>query len=189
MVGLYCCDLNGSGTRSSRYDLGTLFAISTTSETLLLCYLLLVSLLPDLIHVEDIWTRFASARALTRVMSLSSASDGAGSPTPISPSSKVQTAWKAVRSNFKAKTSMPDLKRWLSYPRASEPDSRVEDRHSEDEEQSLFCESLLALMQRTGRFDYLDYSKDSTEQKEEGLEATQKEKYVRRSLKRFSWSR
>ena len=84
---------------------------------------------------------------------------------------------------------MPDLKRWLSYPRASEPDSRVDDRHSEDEEQSLFCESLLALMQRTGRFDYLDYSKDSPEQKEEGLEATQKEKHVRRSLKRFSWSR
>lgn len=89
---------------------------------------------------------------------------------------------------------MPDLKRWLSYPRTSESNSQGEERHPEDEEQSLFCDSLLALMQRTGRFDYLDYSKDTSEQQEEGItEAARREKenekHLRRSLKRFSWSR
>ena len=86
---------------------------------------------------------------------------------------------------------MPDLKRWLSYPRASELMSQGEERHSEDEEQGLFCESLLSLMRRTGRFDYLDYSRDTREQEGEGTEAAQKEKenHLRRSLKRFSWSR
>lgn len=86
---------------------------------------------------------------------------------------------------------MPDLRRWLSYSRASESNSQGEERYPEDEEQSLFCESLLGLMQRTGRFDYLDYSKDTSEQEEEGIEVAEKEteKHLRRSLKRFSWSR
>ena len=91
---------------------------------------------------------------------------------------------------------MPDLKRWLSSPRTSESDSQREERHPEDEEQSLFCESLFGLMQRTGRFDYLDYSsKDTSRGKEEGVEAVdpekekQKQKDLPRSLKRFSWSR
>ena len=79
---------------------------------------------------------------------------------------------------------MPDLKRWLSYPRGSESNSQREERHPEDAEQSLFCESLLGLIQRTGRFDYLDYNKDTTEpEKEKGREKQG------RSLKRFSWSR
>lgn len=94
---------------------------------------------------------------------------------------------------------MPDLKRWLSSPRASESNGQgVEEGHPEDEEQSLFCESLLGLMQRTGRFDYLDYRKDGSEQEEQGIQAAakkieeqekEKEKDRRRSLKRFSWSR
>lgn len=87
---------------------------------------------------------------------------------------------------------MPDLKRWLSSPRASESNSQGEERHPKDEEESLFCESLLGLMQRTGRFDYLDYSKESPVPKEEErLEVAEKEKDrdLRRSLKRFSWSR
>lgn len=87
---------------------------------------------------------------------------------------------------------MPDLKRWLSSPRASESNSQGEGRHPEDEEQSLFCEYLLGLMQRIGRFDYLDYGKDSSEQEEEkGVEVTEKETEggLQRSLKRFSWSR
>ena len=92
---------------------------------------------------------------------------------------------------------MPDLKRWLSYSRASESDSPREQIRPEDKEPSLFCESLLTLMQQTGRFDYLDYSKDTTEQGKEDIEGTQREKEAkkekersrRRSLKRFSWSR
>lgn len=88
---------------------------------------------------------------------------------------------------------MPDLKRWLSSPRASESNSQGEERHPEDEEGSLFCESLLGLMQQTGRFDYLDYSKDISEQNEETIviaeKEKEKEKDLRRSLKRFSWSR
>lgn len=122
--------------------------------------------------------------------------DATGPSTPTSPSSKVQTAWQSVKTNFKAKTSMQDLKRWLPSPRSSESNSQGEERHPEDEEQSLFCKSLLGLMQRTGRFDYLDYSKDSSEE-EEGTETAQKErekekekeKGLRHSLKRFSWSR
>ena len=99
---------------------------------------------------------------------------------------------------------MPVLRRWLPHRRASESDGP---NQRKDEEQSLFCESLLTLMQRSGRFDYLDYSKDKTEQEKEKekekeketIEITPKEKegkgkegkerYLRRSLKRFSWSR
>ena len=88
---------------------------------------------------------------------------------------------------------MPDLKRWLSSPRASETNSQGEERHPEDKENSRFCESLLGLMQRTGRFDYLDYNKDSPDHKEEEkrFEVAEKEIDIdlRRSLKRFSWSR
>ena len=89
---------------------------------------------------------------------------------------------------------MPDLKRWLSYSRASESSSQREQRRPEDEEQSLFCDSLLALMQRTGRFDYLDYRKSTTEraeQEDETIETAQKdgEKSSTKRLKRFSWSR
>ena len=93
---------------------------------------------------------------------------------------------------------MPDLKRWLSSPRTSESDSQREERRPEDEEQSLFCESLFALMQRTGRFDYLDYSsKDTSRGKEGKVEAAdaekekekERQKDLPRSLNRFSWSR
>lgn len=90
---------------------------------------------------------------------------------------------------------MPDLKRWLSSSRASESNGQGGERHPEDEEQSLFCESLLGLMQRTGRFEYLDYGKDSSEPEEEEIETTHsqkekgKKKDLRRPLKRFSWSR
>lgn len=137
-------------------------------------------------------TVHSSAAASIRAMSFSGASEEgsqvtnsvntSGPSTPNSPGSIVHTAWKSVRSNFKVKTSTPDLKRWLSYPRASESNSQREERHPEDAERSLFCESLLGLMQRTGRFDYLDYNKDTTESEKE------REKQGR-SLKRFSWSR
>ena len=117
--------------------------------------------------------------------------DATGPPIPTSPNSKVQTSWQSVVTNLKAKRSMPDLKRWLSLPRASESNSQAEERHPEDEEQSRFCESLLGLMRRTGRFEYLDYSKDSSkqEEKDEAAVEREREKRLRRSLKRFSWSR
>ncbi|CAF9913172.1 hypothetical protein IMSHALPRED_000934 [Imshaugia aleurites] len=116
-------------------------------------------------------------------------SEATESSTPNSSTVKVQTAWQTVKTNFK---SMPDLRRWLPSPRASESNNQVKEHHPEDEGQSLFCESLLGLMQRTGKFDYLDYSKDTSKQKEEGnIEAAEKDKAkdLRRSLKRFSWSR
>ena len=85
---------------------------------------------------------------------------------------------------------MPDLKRLLSSPRASESNGQREERHPEDGQHSLFCESLLGLMQRSGRFDYLDYNKDTTETEKRSVETAQKEKEKQgRSLKRFSWSR
>ncbi|KAF6229637.1 hypothetical protein HO173_011492 [Letharia columbiana] len=121
--------------------------------------------------------------------------DTNGPSSSTSPNSKVQTAWQSVKTNFKVKTSMPDLKRWLSSPRASESNSQGEERHPEDEEESLFGESLLGLMQQTGRFDYLDYNKDISEQDDERIVIAEKEKVkekqkdLRRSLKRFSWSR
>lgn len=134
-------------------------------------------------------------------MSFSGASDDTRSTYsahaigPSTPASKFQTSWNSVRRSFKARTSLPDLKRWLSNPRASESVSQGEERRAEDEEPSLFCESLLGLMQRTGRFDYLDYSKDNnTEQKKERRKSAQKEnekETLGRPLKqkRFSWSR
>ena len=172
---------------------------------LLLSHLLLKSLSPDFTYVREVWTRSSGVRVFPRAMSFAGSFDeGArstdsahaiGPLTPVSPNSKVQTAWKYVRSSFKAKTSMPELKRWLSHPRASESVHQGEERRLEDEEPSLFCESLLGLMQRTGRFDYLDYSKDeesAQKEKEKEKEKVEKQKETLGrplKLKRLSWSR
>lgn len=144
----------------------------------------------------------SSSRSSDEGNRATNSADATGSSSPNSPSSKIQTAWQSVKTNFKGKTSMPDLKRWLSSPRVSESNSRgVKQGHPEDEEQSLFCESLLGLMQRTDRFTYLDYRKDGCEREERGIvesstaekerdrEKGEKGKDRRRSLKRFSWSR
>ncbi|MCJ1451225.1 hypothetical protein MMC28_001561 [Mycoblastus sanguinarius] len=92
---------------------------------------------------------------------------------PNSSDSKVQAAWNSVKTNFKARTSVPDLRRWWS---STSSNARDDQRWPEDEEQSLFCESLLVLMQRSGRFDYLDFTdrkkEKQTLQRGEGQETT-----------------
>jgi hypothetical protein len=119
------------------------------------------------------------------------------STSPPSPSSKAQAAWNTVKSNlnFKARSSMPNMRRWLSLSRATEsgssdagslPDAQ---RQSEDRKESFFCESMLGLMQQTGRFDYIDFNPERQQNNidaagEEG-ETTNKDPRA----KRFSWSR
>lgn len=88
---------------------------------------------------------------------------------PTSPSSKAQIAWNTVKSNFnfKSRSSMPNLRRWLSSTRTTESGSSEASslphaqRRLEDEKESVFCESVLGLMQQTGRFDYVDYRNNS----------------------------
>lgn len=74
---------------------------------------------------------------------------------PTSPRSKAQAAWDSVKSNFdfKTRSSMPKLRRWLSTSRttnsSSDAGNSSESQHRpEDETESLFCESLLGLMER-----------------------------------------
>ena len=143
-------------------------------------------------------------------MSFPCASDGrnratgseSGDFSPNSPSPKVRRAWNSVRSNLKTRTSisMPDLKRWLSLSRTSESDSPPEEYEYRpgDKEPGFFCDSLLSLMQQTGRFDHLDYTKDTNEkgkdkekekEKGKGREKEGRETFLQRPSKRFSWSR
>ena len=55
---------------------------------------------------------------------------------------------------------MPSLRRWLSTSRVVDNRTLEEEQRLEDERDRAFCDSLLGLMEHTGRFDYLDYSKD-----------------------------
>ena len=80
--------------------------------------------------------------------------------TQLQPSeSRAQTAWADVKRKFRPRSSMPNLHRRLSSSRASEMEEPAQQRQLADEEEGRFCDSLLNLMQRTGRFDYLDYTK------------------------------
>ncbi len=101
-----------------------------------------------------------------------------------SPSSPVQAAWRTVKTSFKGKSSMPEMRRWFSSSRASESNEPIqrEATRSGDEEDGLFCESLLGLMQRNERFDYLGLLKD--EKKKESENTGGKDR-----SKRFSWTR
>ena len=83
---------------------------------------------------------------------------------------------------------MPSLRRWLSTSRGVDNRTLEEQRGLEDERQSAFCDSLLELMEHTGRFDYLDYSKDVRSKGGEGAEATGTKSKEPRA-KQFSWSR
>lgn len=119
------------------------------------------------------------------------------STSPPSPSSKTQAAWNTVKSNFKfkARSSMPNMRRWLSSSRATEhglseagslPNVQ---RQLEDNKESFFCESMLGLMRQTGRFDYIDFTPEQQQidrgDAGEGGEISNKDPRA----KRFSWSR
>ena len=114
------------------------------------------------------------------------------STPPNSPNSKVQTAWNTVKTNFKDRSSVPDLRRWMSFTRTSEPEP-LEDLtatlgcRSEDERESLFCDSLLGLMERTHRFDYLDFTREPV--KRRSSERSENNPGQTPRAKRFSWTR
>lgn len=105
-----------------------------------------------------------------------SSSSEAVESTP--PSSPVKDAWKTVKTSFKGKSSMPELRRWWSTSRASESM-----RYPQDQVESLFCESLLGLMRRSERFRYLGLTKDNGKDDESANDSGK----VRH--KRFSWTR
>lgn len=105
---------------------------------------------------------------------------------------KAHSAWNTVKSSFKARSSTPNLRRWLSAPRTSDTSNLEEERRRADEQESVFCNSLLALMKHTGRFDYIDFSRDcERRQSSAGKEAVGKESRESEEprAKRFSWTR
>ena len=113
--------------------------------------------------------------------------------TPISSNTKTESAWNTVKRSFKARSSLPNLRRWLSSTRASDPPNLEEHGRQTDKQEGSFCDSLLGLMERTGRFDYIDYRKDSegkasSEDEEEINDRKRIESRISRSM-RFSWSR
>ncbi|MCJ1465701.1 hypothetical protein MMC07_004320 [Pseudocyphellaria aurata] len=80
-----------------------------------------------------------------------------------------QSAWNSVKIKVMQQSSMPDLWQKLSTRLSSDGARQVgpqEGRWPNDAEESLFCDSLLGVMRRCGRFDYLS----------EDTEARRKEK-------------
>ena len=63
---------------------------------------------------------------------------------------------------------MPELwRRWTPrWPSEGQDSSSRKSKWPKDLEESLFCESLLGLMQRCGRFDYMTFDDDVQEEKE-----------------------
>ena len=118
-------------------------------------------------------------------------SEATKSTIPISPSKKAQAAWNTVKTRLGGK-SAPDLPRWWSYSRASEPNQPTVkgEQQPEDEENSHFCESLLGLMERSSRFDYLELAKE--EKVEKQMKQSQQEEtnaFQSPRAKRLSWTR
>ena len=118
----------------------------------------------------------------------SEASEGT-SPT------RIQRGWNNVKTNFKSKSSLPELRRWWSSSRVSAPNegsSPPEERWPQDEKESQFCESLLGLMQRTGRFDYIQFPEEK-KTSAEGVGRNSSEAELagqsspRQRTQRFSW--
>ena len=115
--------------------------------------------------------------------------------TKESSDSKVQTAWKAVKHNIKARSSMPNMKRWLvSSQGYQDTQAGRSDRDCPrtDEQESRFCNALLGLMERTGRYDYIDFAaireSHGNERRSDKEENNRDFKEGPRA-KRFSWSR
>ena len=109
-----------------------------------------------------------------------------------SPNTKVQTAWNTVKTNFKGRSSAPDLRRWMSFTRTSEPEPPEDvtatlECQSQDERDSLFCDSLLGLMERTHRFEYLDFTRDPVKRRD--FERSENNPGQSPRAKRFSWTR
>ena len=80
----------------------------------------------------------------------------------------------------------------MSFTRTSEPEAPEDliatlERQSQDESDSLFCDSLLGLMERTHRFDYLDFTRDSVERR--NSERSENNPGQSPRAKRFSWTR
>ena len=127
-----------------------------------------------------------------KVMSTGGFPEASESTSTNLPSSKVQTAWNTVKTNFKDRSSAPDLRRWMSFTRASEPEppedlTATPERQSQDESESLFCDSLLGLMERSHRFDYLDFTRDRV--KRRNSERSENNPGQSPRAKRFSWTR
>ena len=109
-----------------------------------------------------------------------------------SPNSKVQTAWNTVKTNFRDRSSAPDLRRWWSFTRTSEPEppedlTETPECQSRDESDSLFCDSLLGLMEKTRRFDYLDFTRERVRRRNSERSEINPGQSPR--AKRFSWTR
>ena len=77
--------------------------------------------------------------------------------------SRIQSAWDTVKSNLSRRPSF--TKAWRRWSRSSISETPTDNRRrkSQDDENGLFCDALLGLMHRTGRFDYLDYPKEIKE--------------------------
>ncbi|KAL9126256.1 MAG: hypothetical protein Q9217_004669 [Psora testacea] len=96
--------------------------------------------------------------------------------------SKIQSAWDTVKNNLSRRPSF--TKAWRRWSRSSNDELPAEDhtRKSQDEENSLFCDALLGLMRRTGRYDYTGYNVKK-ESESSDIKADKPER------KRVSWSK
>lgn len=116
--------------------------------------------------------------------------------TKESSDSKTQTAWKTIKHNIKARSSMPNIKRWFTSSQGyqdTQAGKAGRDCPRTDEQEGIFCTSLLGLMERTGRYDYIDFAalhgsheNERFGEKEEGHQDIERKEP---RAKRFSWSR
>lgn len=79
-------------------------------------------------------------------------------------SSKLQPAWQSLTRGLTMRSSLPEMRWQLSWSsRRARRDWRETRR---DGENSKFSDSLMGLMQRTGRYDWMELKTDHTESRD-----------------------
>ena len=109
----------------------------------------------------------------------------------VAPSSPVQQAWSSVKGSYKSRPSLPDLRWPWSFSRRLYNDgctTPAQDRRSADTDNSSFCNSLIGVMQRNAKFEYLGFKVRQEEKDVENKSFSSKAVSAKHS-KRFSWTR
>ncbi len=165
------------------------------SQTYKHCLRLIIAVFPLHIHACNIYIIVIPIMS-SPSSSLTTGTTGPGSAKDMTTAhsapteSKVLAAWASMKSTLRRRPSMPNP--WRKSEETSEdpPGSKAQKktRQQADEEEGLFCDALLGLMQRTGRFDYLDFGEDKKERKDsKGGDGNRSNHAKQRN--RFSWSR
>jgi len=169
------------------------------SQTYKHCLRLIVAVFPLHIHACNIYITVIPIMS-SPSSSLTTGTTGPGSAKEITTAhsapteSKVLAAWASMKSTLRRKPSMPNpwkkSQETLEGPSSSE--AQKNPRRQADEKDGLFCDALLGLMQRTGRFDYLDFKEDKKERNDskgsDGSTTNDKPNCAKKR-NRFSWSK